>query len=1070
MLLAPELPFSQAQQAVIDDRNHSLMVSASAGAGKTAVLVERLARMIADERIPVTDILAMTFTEDAAREMKTRLKKRLEPSAQEDEWLQNQMTLLETADISTIHSFCLNLVQKYYYRLGISYKRANTIETGLKDQQALDIAFEKAMRQADPMLQSRMKLYLESFGKNEQDLQKWILKFIEIAQSKPDARAWMESCRNTGSQIEPWFYDWFKMRIQILMEIFEEVEEEVQNMQFPKADKQEEYLRLFEGKLNSLQGCMEALDQKKYMVFGHRFIEYIETTGKFTPTINKRSFAALQKDSRTIEKEIAEVLFSKEEYERIDAQTASLRKLFIDTSLKALEYFDQEKQKQEFLDFSDMEQLAWKLLQSSDVTEELKKRYQVILVDEYQDTNDLQESILSTFAREDNVFRVGDIKQSIYGFRQAKPAIMQKKLDHPGQKEKVLHLQENYRSSKHVIDFNNAFYEKLMNTPGLAGQFSDSDKAVCGLESQKETGAVPRFLYTCYGGYKEADRPDMTDVQARSLFRRNRYDRIAADIEQRVQNGEASYRDIAILSRSSTSHDELKSALESWGIRAVHHVKKGFYTNKAIQIILSALRLIQDRRDDISLMAVLGSPLAGYSQQNIVEAARNKEPGQSLYQALSLDRQGQQMIQKIKPLLALRGLPLSRILSRLYNWQDFYAMYTTGQDKTNLDLLMAKAAQAESQMDLQEFLQISTLEEDLDKTSEAIPFGKEEDAVRISTIHASKGLEYKIVYVLSSDSNPDMDAASPVVLDPDLGLSFMGVEEDYSFIQQSAGHLAFEHKRFIEDQQEKMRLLYVATTRAREQLILVDSIKNEEAYQDPMCLRALWANKGFTSWVFHTFFKNPGSVIAFDKKEGLLDRPNRGLKAPWKKKLDKFTGDVPVIQGGTASAAKQNLSWKNLEDAAPGSGSVQGRARGTLFHEMAEQLEWPYQKEQAKAYALKQGIELSEEDLDQFLSLNQDAAYAAWKKLPHQYECPYAVFDGTRFLHGYMDMIAQDGDTVHILDFKSDRVFDMDALKRRYREQLETYRRAMQLIYPHKKVQAWIYSFYMQEMGCLEPE
>lgn len=330
-----KINFSSTQQAVIDSRNKNLLVSASAGAGKTAVLVERLCRFVIDDRVPIQSILAMTFTEDAAREMKVRLKQRL-LEMDRDPWIDQQISQLETASISTIHSFCLDVVQKEYYLAGLSYSMATHVDNGLADQQALEIACRKGMERLDPLKRANMEFYLETYSKTEKDLQEILLKFLEIARSKADWKAWIQENAKPKAVVTKEFLDWFAIRIQALIDIFEEVEEQVAEMEFKQAKKQEEFLAIFSGKITKLRGCLEALNQNNYLVFYHRFIEYIETSGKFTPTINKVSFKEVQADSRKFEKKIAEVLYTIEDFEKIAQDTAELLATFCELAIDVL--------------------------------------------------------------------------------------------------------------------------------------------------------------------------------------------------------------------------------------------------------------------------------------------------------------------------------------------------------------------------------------------------------------------------------------------------------------------------------------------------------------------------------------------------------------------------------------------------------------------------------------------------------------------------------------------------------------------------------------------------------------
>lgn len=1062
-----KINFSSTQQAVIDSRNKNLLVSASAGAGKTAVLVERLCRFVIDDRVPIQSILAMTFTEDAAREMKVRLKQRL-LEMDRAPWIDQQISQLETASISTIHSFCLDVVQKEYYLAGLSYSMATHVDNGLADQQALEIACRKGMERLDPLKRANMEFYLETYSKTEKDLQEILLKFLEIARSKADWKAWIQENAKPKAVVTKEFLDWFAIRIQALIDIFEEVEEQVAEMEFKQAKKQEEFLAIFSGKITKLRGCLEALNQNNYLVFYHRFIEYIETSGKFTPTINKVSFKEVQADSRKFEKKIAEVLYTIEDFEKIAQDTAELLATFCELAIDVQEEFMAQKKEAGFIDFSDMEQYAWKILQHEEAANALRDRYQVILIDEYQDTNDLQEAIIQAIARENNVFRVGDIKQSIYRFRQARPELMKHHLEHVGKHDEVIAMQENYRSSAMLISFVNRFFEQLMNIEGMPSQFGAIDVAKPGSSGQYESVQHPiRFLFTEYDAPSEDQEEAEQEKPAKSkkaIHRVHRYDLIAHDIEQKVANKEYTYRDIAILTRSSTPHEELKQALDSWGIRSIHHMRKGFYTNKAIQIILSAMRVIQDPRNDIALMAALCSPLTGLDQNDLLPLLQNRQEGQSLYQTLHNQPQGYQMLKLVRDIQKYRNLPLAEIVIRLYAYNQFYDTKTTAQDQTNLDLLLQKAVEAQSLLDLDGFLDSANLEEKLDKTSEAMSFGKEEDAVRISTIHASKGLQYKLVYILSDQNTRDMEAGMPIHIDADLGVSLEGLDLHRHLKLKSASSLAFEQKRFMEDIQEKMRLLYVACTRAEQELVFVDSLKQENLYDGPLNQYAIAANKGFTSWFFHAFHTHPCQEVVFEKVEELYTRPDRSVLSKQQRiRISHYEYPTHIIRSQTASASKKRSSWKQVQTLAQ-PGSLEARNRGTLIHEIVGSIPYPYQQEEIESYLKKANQTLDQQGKNQIMQLNQEAHYQKWMNYPHEFECPYCTKEEEAYVHGFMDLVVFLENEIVIVDFKSDNAFDATSLVRKYRSQLETYRKAMEQIRPGMKITAWIYSFTLGEM------
>lgn len=493
-------------------------------------------------------------------------------------------------------------------------------------------------------------------------------------------------------------------------------------------------------------------------------------------------------------------------------------------------------------------------------------------------------------------------------------------------------------------------------------------------------------------------------------------------------------------------------------------MRKGFYTNKAIQIILSAMRVIQDPRNDIALMAALCSPLTGLDQNDLLPLLQNRQEGQSLYQTLHNQPQGYQMLKLVRDIQKYRNLPLAEIVIRLYAYNQFYDTKTTAQDQTNLDLLLQKAVEAQSLLDLDGFLDSANLEEKLDKTSEAMSFGKEEDAVRISTIHASKGLQYKLVYILSDQNTRDMEAGMPIHIDADLGVSLEGLDLHRHLKLKSASSLAFEQKRFMEDIQEKMRLLYVACTRAEQELVFVDSLKQENLYDGPLNQYAIAANKGFTSWFFHAFHTHPCQEVVFEKVEELYTRPDRSVLSKQQRiRISHYEYPTHIIRSQTASASKKRSSWKQVQTLAQ-PGSLEARNRGTLIHEIVGSIPYPYQQEEIESYLKKANQTLDQQGKNQIMQLNQEAHYQKWMNYPHEFECPYCTKEEEAYVHGFMDLVVFLENEIVIVDFKSDNAFDATSLVRKYRSQLETYRKAMEQIRPGMKITAWIYSFTLGEM------
>lgn len=1059
------MALSPVQQQAVDLRGKNIVVSASAGSGKTHVLTQRLLKLITEDKIPVDRILAMTFTNDAAAELKSRLKRGLAEQP-DSPWVRNQLALLEDAAISTIDSFCSSLLRQYYYKLNIPLKMASTLISPSKQKQALEAAYQKAIDALPVEDYSQLRLYMQAYKQSDEDLQALLLRYMDIVNAQPDPDAYIESTlAEDAKRWQPWFTDYFKDRAEALKEIAVSMYEQIQDFEFAKIADRDKNFALLESKINGLDAALDELKEKGYPAFREAFRRYVSATKRLPSTINKHSFQDEKDDYQRIEKQITDQIFSQEIFDEDAVRIAKLKRTFSLLAQNTRWFYQEEKRRLEVIDYSDMEHFAYQILQEPEISEEVRSRFEYILVDEFQDTNNLQENIIKSFARKDNVFRVGDPKQSIYGFRQARPQIMKEHMIN-GQSE-VLAMDENYRSTDTIIDFNNKFYEELMNNDYLEPQFDAIDIAHPGTEAQKEDAIQHpvRFLYT--EAYPWAAEHGEKKPQAGKIHRRNKVDLIANDILKKVRdnNRRLSYRSITILTRTHSSHQEIREGLAAWGIPAIAEIDHGFYTNQAVQIISAALRVLVNPFDDIALTAFLCSPLGKVSHKALAAQAAHRDRGQPLFISL----RDSKLLDSLHEIEELKNKPLPEILRALYNRENFYFRSTTAQDKTNLDLLLEMAVEQAREMNLAEFTAWLEREAKLDKTAEAARYGREADVVKIRTMHHAKGLQDPLVYVWSQSDKHNPEAGAPILLDPDLGPAFAGIDETFKLRRPSREQLALKTKKHKEELAEEMRLFYVATTRAEQELVIVDAVTALEQYKGPLGPRAFLSGAFYTDWVLRTCKQGECHGLIMDKGEV--------YKRPDKNEQNFYIGALPqydsvahpelTLASRTASSAKEKLSWGpiRLEE-------NKALAYGTLIHELAETCPYPYQAEDLNREAQKRGAALSPADIRMIQKLNKNKDYAAWMEAKHQFECSYVTLDreGSEDLvtHGFMDLVVWLPERTVILDFKTDTVKDMVALKKRYAPQMSVYRDAMLKIAPDKPVETWIYSFHLGKLSEVE--
>ena len=1036
------MDFSIPQKKAIDIRNTNVVVSASAGSGKTAVLVERLCQLVLKDHISIDSILAMTFTKDAAAEMKARLLSKLKEQPKTDYILQ-QMALLETASISTIDSFCLSIVQNYYYKIPISYTMSKQTASTAQTRLAFENAYKHAIQDLDLNAYTQLKMYFHSFGKTEEDIQKYIEDILAIINSKSeeDAKAWMANIQESYTYLNPnimeYALKYFHNHCLAMTEILNEVIDQI--------SKPEDY----EIKKDYLSKC---LDATSYSDFKVQFELYLKNTIGFKKTIDKVDYSKYQTSFKEHETSIVENLFDEAFYLKDIQNHKDLVDTLFELTNKVKLYFQLEKKKMEVIDFNDMEHFAYQLLQDPMIKEEMYNKYQMILVDEFQDTNELQEKIIASFCHENNVFRVGDIKQSIYGFRQANPKIMQDWMEKEDTNNTPLLLQENYRSNASVIEFNNDFYNKIMNNELLGEQFKDIDIANVGTKGQMESPQYPvRFLYT---EYKNEDGNKAT---IKKNHNENRFDLIANDIIEKHEAG-MPYKSMCVLTRNHAPQEKLKAVFEAYNIPAMITIDHGFFTNPAIQIVISTLKALEDLTDDISLCASLMSPLFNVSFSQIANCCIEKEKGTSLYTSIK----NEDFMKSFFELYANKNKTITQLLQYIYAFNNFYYASTTIQDKNNLDYLLELAGQFENQNDIHSFVLQLSKDAMQDQTQEASLYGKEDDVVQVKTMHQSKGLQFPIVYILSQHEQRDKHGSSCILFDSTLGLSLKGLSLDYKLKYNSIYHLALQTKKELDDLAEEMRVFYVATTRPQKELVIVDTIESIEDFYSPLNAYTLLEDESYTGWLLHTYANMSDSLVVFDKKQGLYERPLKVRQNNTPYALPTYSKASKAFSSQTASGAKIKLDWKEVSLS-----KNMGTIRGTLFHEIVAQCSYPYQEKDIIAYANSYGYTLKDHDIKQILALNSDALYASWMKEKHVFEQSYIIEEKNQVVHGFMDLVIYKKDEVIIVDFKTDAVDNEQKLIDLYTIQLQTYKKAMKKL-TNLPINTCIYSFSLSKCIYLE--
>lgn len=891
------------QTQVIESRNKNLLVSAAAGSGKTAVLVERIIRMVTDPEhaIDIDKLLVMTFTNAAAAQMRERVGAAIEQKLAEtpdNEHLQIQAALVHHAQITTIDSFCLNLIRNHFNRLELdpAFKIGDEGELTLLRADVMQEMLEDYYAQDDVQFERFVETYAQ--GKSDAGIEDYIMQVYTFSQSNPYPEQWLLTCRQELEVRDeddlmrmPW--------MQFLMGDLKKQAEElcVQAEEALETCREDEYLcayvPMFEQDLKKLQAIGGAQDFEKLCgcLAGISWDRLATVRSKEVDPEKKAYVTGCRdrmKKAVTKMRELYGFADPQEMLADLRCTGEAVGKL-LELAGEFARRYQEKKKDRNLVDFNDLEHEALKVLtcyeegelRYTDVADELSAQYEEVLVDEYQDSNLVQETLLHAVSKErfghPNVFMVGDVKQSIYKFRLARPELFLEKYDSyapygtEGKDCQKIELHQNFRSRSQVLEGINAVFYRIM-TRNLGNIRYTKDAALhpgaVFADAEGRTAGLPELLVVDTGA---ASLQQLDDEAADYTSREIEAKLITAKIREmtdpekgmlvwdKKKNGKggyriAEYRDMVILLRSTSGWTEtLLSVLMNEGIPAYAESRMGYFNTIEVETVLSLLAVIDNPMQDIPLAAVLRSPVAGVTDRELAgimavyRKAAVKGQDRGLYAAVRMylepdavqanDIQTDAAVRtKLSAFMELLQtfrqestyLPIHELLYRVYERTGYYdyvsAMPAGETRKANLDMLVEKAAAYEqtSYKGLFHFIRyIENLKKYNTDFGEATTVGEEDNTVRIMSIHKSKGLEFPIVFLAGMGKKFNkQDVYGKILIDPELGIGTDYLDLEQRLKTTTLKKNVLRRKMELDGLGEELRVLYVALSRAKEQLIM----------------------------------------------------------------------------------------------------------------------------------------------------------------------------------------------------------------------------------------------------------
>lgn len=859
------MKWTNCQQEAITFRDKNMLVAAAAGSGKTAVLVERIKQLVICDKVSINEMLVVTFTNAAASEMKEKivaaLTKEIENNPDESAFLRKQLNGIYKANISTFHSFALEIIRRYFYIINIepNFKICDEAENVILKTESMEELFDNLFQSGDQGFINFLNKYAAS--KNENNVKVLINSLYTMIKSIPDSFGWLEDNMASLSMSKEEF-----LKGKVAGEIEKTIRK---NIEFSiKSFKRAEGLLLEEGltslavkadmDITQLEEVLEGfetkgLEQILYQVSSLQFQRFTVTKEEKEgyETIKERVEQVRDKGKGFIKK-------IKETYtvRGLDDYIGDLQATWEDTKYLAFltgEFhliFKGKKQEKNLVDFNDIEHFALEILKSDPVAEEYRSKFKHIFVDEYQDSNLLQDYLISKIKRDNNLFMVGDVKQSIYKFRLAEPEIFMEKYEKYRKigdgKDMKIDLNQNFRSKSSIINGVNDVFSRIMNQYDKEAALYKGVEYAGDLDYPVEIHIIDQQA----GEQTEIDEEilalKMAELEAHHVVRliKKEIGREIFDVKQNLVR-KITNRDVVVLLRATKNYaDKFYRIFTEEDIPAHVDDSEGYFDTIEIEVVLNLLRVIDNKRQDIPLISLLHSIMLGFSIEELAKIRGENKRG-SFYEAFSgygktgEDRQLAEKTEnarcKIEEWQEMsKFMPLEDLIWKLLRDTGYYnyaaALPAGVQRQANLRLLIDKAIkfQSGSLKGLYGFISyIDAIKARSVRTGQVSLVGENDDVVRIMTIHKSKGLEFPVVIVagLGKQFNQSKDT-SILDMHKDMGLSLSYLDNARKYYRKTILQNAIKEKNKALDLEEEIRILYVAFTRAMDKLILIGTIKD----------------------------------------------------------------------------------------------------------------------------------------------------------------------------------------------------------------------------------------------------
>ncbi len=1091
------LNLKEEQLLALSHEKGDVIISASAGSGKTFVMINRLVRLIVEKKTSVDRILAITFTESAAADMRRKLYEEIlnEYKETKDKALRIELENVYTAEISTIHTFCSRLLRKYFYVSAISpdFKiGADDVSHALLNQ-AVEKVMKNAYREKDEKVLKVIKRHLKK--RSDEEFRKILIELYYFAEGHANPE-------------------------ETLLKTVDKYSEE-NYLSILEAEKQEANFKasLIKKEILECETELNKLGEEKLISFAREIIREIEeflalspkTVGaktfkiyapKYNPKgeggeIRERLLKLKDEFIKITKVTLNEVKFGEEEREQLSAMREHAEVVtFLVREIKKA--YDELKREENLLDFNDLEHFALKVLEDEEVLNEIKSSYDYVCIDEYQDVNDVQEKLAQKI-KSDNLFMVGDVKQSIYGFRGCRSDFFEEKFRKmQGDRKSAISLNYNFRSAEKVIEAVNTVFGYSMDKDFYGATYKGkSELALGGVYPNDKKGRAELIIISKNKAEKEFEEPRIYDVleecqkaDEQSFSATARMIKSVIDSEllntyydfKEEKDKQISYKDIAILCRNRSGEfvSEILRELTAHGVPVVSMAKEDLTAHKEIKVLIALLELIECFSQDIPLVSVLKSPIGDFSDEELAEISLFNKTEKGLKKPENFYKCFIYYLENAKTKLSEKAKAFKEYFDDIRYLSEFYSakriVTKVIEDKNVLAHYYATFSGEKKVKRIRSF--ISFLDSEGGKNSVAevlykiknskdgVPFcaSSGEDAVSLLTMHSSKGLEYPVVIVCGLEKSFNFeDVKKEVYVDENFGFCFKSYDDKLKVSYNDKFRKIVKEKVKRERVKEETRLFYVALTRAKYSLYMIAHAEDERQGEFNGAKRYLELVPAYfparhvseDELKLLSLKKEPRKIIISKTDEEKVKEFSSRFSFKYPHEVDTELG-LKTSVTGAMSLNLDEIYEKNYSEEFLDSELI--KERGIIAHKFLELLDFD-RLSQAKIQAKEMqeaGVIKAEDfekiELDKIISslsspiIKELSGKKLYKEKSFLVKLPAREVTGQNtgseiLVQGVIDLLAVEGDEAIIIDYKYTSKKKEDIIKT-YKKQLDLYAKA----------------------------